>query len=127
MLSSRPRHLLLLGALLCLGCGEEASGGTATVNLTWSLVDGRSCPDSGVERVEVREQVDQAPLLLNALCSLGYGANAVTITLPSGQRIFQVQGMSAQSTPLYTARMDLNLEPGETRKLSVKLAFTGGR
>ena len=127
MPSSLPYLLLLMGSPLCLGCGEDGEGGAATVSLSWSLMDGRSCPDSGVERVLVKEQTDQAPLLLNVLCSLGYGASAVDLALPSGQRLLQVQGISAQATPLYSARLDLELEPGETRKLSVKLAFTGGR
>lgn len=124
-----PRHhaLLVWPLLACLGCGDESPQGVATVSLSWSMLDGRSCPDSSVERVVVTEVGNPTLLMLDALCSTGHGASAVEFGLPAGPRDYLVEGISAQSTSLYSARLALDLSPGEERKVSVKLAFTGGR
>ncbi len=122
----RPIATLLLLGLLPCGCGEEPATGTAMVSLSWTMVDGRSCPDSGVERVVVREE-GTAKLLMDALCPTGHEARAVEVKLPAGARTYQVEGRSAQATPLYSRRLELELEDGEQRQVKVQLIFVGGR
>ena len=122
-----PAHRACFLFVLAFACAcGEAPEGEGTVALSWTFLDGRSCSDSGVERVVARPG-DQAVAHLETFCASGYGAARARFKLPAGAHSLVVEGMSAQVTPLYSGRVQLDLEAGAELTQEVKLAFIGGR
>ncbi len=119
-----PRALLFV-ALVFLACGDDLEG-QGTLLLSWSFLDGRSCADSGVEQIMVREQ-GEADALMQSFCSSGHGNKQVKLTLEAGEHMLEIQGVSAQTTALYSGRLTVQIEVGVETSGSVPMAFVGGR